>query len=128
MVAAVLHLHEGARAAVDAVDQMRRGVLHRHDVADGDFSPRMVEAAPDCAIELFVVAEDAIDLGHVGEGLRLGLRRAAGDDDARSRLLAADLADGLARLAHGLGGHRAGVDDDVSQPGRRAARRITSDS
>ena len=38
----------------------------------------------------------------------------------RVRTLAPRLADRLARLAHGLGGHRAGVDDDrVVEPGRR---------
>src|SRR5690606_24134853 len=42
----------------------------------------------------------------------LGLRRAAGDNDARVRVLAARLADRLPRLANRLGGHRAGVDDD----------------
>ena len=36
MVAAVLHLHEGARAAFDAVDEMRGGLRHRHDVVDDD--------------------------------------------------------------------------------------------
>ena len=36
MIAALLHLHEGARAAVEARDQMRRGLAHRHDVVDDD--------------------------------------------------------------------------------------------
>ena len=45
-------------------------------------------------------------------------------------LLAAGAADGLARLAHGLGRHRAGVDDDrvAAIPAASAARRIASDS
>ena len=82
------------------------------------------------AIELLLVAEHAIDFGHGGERVRLGLRRAAGDDDARLRLLAAELADRLARLPHRFGGDRAGVDHD--RVGRRrptAPRaRITSNS
>ena len=36
MVAAVLHLDEGARALGEAGDQMRRGLAHRHDVGDAD--------------------------------------------------------------------------------------------
>ena len=69
-------------------------------------------------LHLLGVADDVIDLGHRREALRLDLRRAAGDDDARSRVLAAQPADRLRRLAHGLGGDRAGVDDDrVVEPG-----------
>ena len=50
---------------------------------------------------------------------RLDLRRAAGDDDARARALAPELADGLRGLAHGLRRDGAGVDDDgVVEPGR----------
>ena len=60
---------------------------------------------------------------------RLDLRGAAGDDEARGRVLAPQLADGLRGLAHGLGGHGAGVDDDgVAEPGRGGMARITSDS
>ena len=45
MIAAVLHLHEGARqAALKALDEMRRHRLDRHDVGDGDLRPA---AAPD---------------------------------------------------------------------------------
>ena len=58
-----------------------------------------------------------IDLGHGGEVLRLDLRRAAGDDDARGRIGAAHLANGLTRLAYGLRRDGAGVDDDgVAKP------------
>ena len=41
----------------------------------------------------------------------LGLRGAAGDDDARLRVVAARLADRLPGLAHGLAGDGAGVED-----------------
>ena len=37
MVAAVLHLHEGAGVAAHAVEEMRRRLLDRHDVVDEDF-------------------------------------------------------------------------------------------
>ena len=47
-------------------------------------------------------AEHAIDFRHFSELFGLGLCRAAGDDDARVRLLALEAADGLARLAHGF--------------------------
>ena len=36
MVAALLHLHEGARAAGELGHQMRRGFARRHDVGDRD--------------------------------------------------------------------------------------------
>ena len=69
--------------------------------------------------DLAVIADDAVDLGHGGEALRIGLGGASGDDDARLRPLALRLADRLARLALGLGGDRAGVDDDdVGEAGR----------
>ena len=80
-------------------------------------------------VELFLIAEHAVDLGHGGESLRLDLRRAAGDDDARAGPLAADAADRLARLAHGLRRHRAGVDHHgIVEAGGAASRRITSNS
>src|SRR4029079_6633796 len=41
-----------------------------------------------------------------------GLRGAPRDHDARRRPLALEPADGLTRLPHRLGGHRAGVEDD----------------
>ena len=48
----------------------------------------------------------------------VGLRRAAGDDDLAARIVAPRLADRLLGLPHGLGRHRAGVDDQrVGQPG-----------
>ena len=40
MIAAVLHLHERARAPFDALDQMQRGLAHRHDVVDDGLFPR----------------------------------------------------------------------------------------
>ena len=84
---------------------------------------------PARGLQLLLVAEHAIDLGHVGEVCGVGLRRAAGDHDARVRPLAAELADGLARLAHRFAGHRAGVDDHrIGDAAAAALRRITSDS
>ena len=65
-----------------------------------------------------MIAEDEIDLGHVRECVGLGLRGAAGDDDARVGVFAARAADRLPRLAHGFGGDGAGVDEDrVGEPG-----------
>ena len=40
VVAAVLHLHEGAGAAFKAVDQMQRGVAHRREIVDLTTFPR----------------------------------------------------------------------------------------
>ena len=139
VVAAVLHLHEGARVPFDAVDEMRGGLRHRHDVVDDDlFLGRDAEGArastsrcarQTCALSFSSLPRTSGHLGHVREGCGLGLRRAAGDHDARRRPLALEPADRLARLPHRFGGHRAGVDDDgVAKPAACAWRRITSDS
>ncbi len=82
-------------------------------------TPKAARASlPRRGAELLGVAEDAIGLGHGDESLRLGLRRAAGDDDLRLRPLAAQRADRLPRLAHRLGGDGAGVDHHrVAQAG-----------
>ena len=115
MVAAVLHLHEGPRPAVDPLDQMGGGFAHAHDVVDLHLlvivDAEIRQRAIVRGLQLFVVADHEVDFGHVGEALRLGLRRAAGDDDAGVRLVAARLADRLPGLPHGFGRDGAGVDD-----------------
>ena len=124
MVAAVLHLDEDTRqAALKTVDEMRRHLLDGHDVADGDLLARIdIESvprrAPGVAAHLVVIADDAVDLGHIGEHRALRLRRAAGDDDARIRPFALQPADLLPRLRHRLVGDGAAVDDDgLLEPG-----------
>ena len=77
---------------------------------------------PGARIEFLLVAEHAIDLGHRREQLRLDLRRAAGDDDARVRPFALEAADALPRLAHGFRRHRAGVHHHRVVEAGRAAR------
>ena len=130
VVAAVLHLDEGAGVALERLDQMRAGLLDRHDVVD-DRLRRVIDAergarvGPGGGAELFRVTEDAIGLGHGGEGLRLGLRRAAGDYDLRLRILAAQRPDGLPRLAHCFRRDRAGVDHH--RVGDTGALRLAAD-
>ena len=46
MVAAVLHLQHGARAAFEGIDELRRGFLHRHDVVDDHARRPGQEIAP----------------------------------------------------------------------------------
>jgi hypothetical protein len=72
------------------------------------------ERAPGRGRHLLGIADDMVDLGHRGEGLGFGLGGAAGHDDPGGRVLAPQPADVLPRLAHGLGRHRAGVDDTAS--------------
>ena len=69
------------------------------------------QAGPGAGLHLFGIADHRVDLGHRGEGLRLGLGRAAGDDEARVGVFAPQFADLLPGLAHRLGRHGAGVDD-----------------
>jgi hypothetical protein len=57
--------------------------------------PSKVGAAVARGVELLGVAEDEIDLGHGGEAFGLDLRRAAGHDDARFRVLLAGPPDRL---------------------------------
>ena len=80
VVAAVLHLHEGARVPFDAVDEMRRRLRHHHDVVDGDLllggdaerraRQHVPVRAPGLCAELLLVAQDQRDLGHVREAVQ----------------------------------------------------------
>jgi hypothetical protein len=118
VVAAVLDLHIGARPGAEAVDQVTGGLGRRHDVIDlhrfavtdeiGGFG----DGPPGPGAHLFQIADDLIDLGHGGKGLRFGLGSAAGDDQAGIGVLAAQLADLLAGLTDSLAGDGTGVDDD----------------
>ena len=116
VVAAILHLHEGARAALDGVDHMRRGLGHLEDIVDPDLlelvDPEFRQGAIALRFQLVVIADDEIDFFHAAKGAGLRLGGAAGDDDAGIRILAARLADRLSRLPNGLAGHGAGVEDD----------------
>ena len=68
MVAAVLDLHIGAGMVAEALDQMARGLAHRHDVVDGD-ALGSLDAEPGEALgfELLLIADDVIDLVHRGD-------------------------------------------------------------
>ena len=98
-------------------------MLDRHDVADERFrrvclNARGADIGPRLSGEFFPIAEHTIGFRHGGKSLRLGLRSTAGDDDVGLRPLAAQRADRLTRLAHGLRGHRAGVHHHrVGEPG-----------
>src|SRR5262245_19585269 len=129
VIAAVLHLHEGARAALEAVDEMRGRLRHRQHVVDRDFfrggeaegwsRQNVAMPAPSLRAHLLLVAQHQCDLGHVREDFGFGLRCAACDHDGRIGMLALELADRLARLPHRLRRHRAGIDDDgIGEPGR----------
>src|SRR6266571_5473883 len=117
VVAAVLHLHEGTRPAGECFDQMRRGVLHRHDVVDDRFRrTRNIERGarfrPARRRQLLAIAEHAVGLGHGGERLRLGLRGAAGHDDFCPRAAAPERPYFLPRLTYGFRSDCAGIDHD----------------
>ena len=109
MVAALLDLDEGAGAPFQAADKVGREFPDRHDI--GDLHRRAV-AAEAGRIQFLLVAENAGHLRHGGEGFRVQLRGATGDDDPRPGVVARNAADGLARLPFRFGGHRAGIDDD----------------
>ena len=60
---------------------------------------------------LVVVVDDARDVGQRAHFVRPARRVAAGDDDARGRIVAGDAADGLARALIGGRRHGTAVDD-----------------
>ena len=63
------------------------GLAHGQDVVDARLleivDAEIRQGAVVVRLQLLLVAEHEVDLGHGGEGCRLGLRGAAGDDDAR---------------------------------------------
>src|ERR1700755_3320760 len=96
---------------------MRRHLPDCHDVADRDLLvstniERGAGLTPRVSTHLVIIADDAIDLGHVGEHPALRLGPAAGHHDARIGPLALQAADRLPRLRHGFIGDGAAVDDD----------------
>ena len=111
MVAALLDQQEGAGPPVEAVQRLLCDVAHGHDIADLHPRGGAGQPGPGVAPQLLGVADQMVDLGHRCEAARRHLDSAAGHDDAAARALAAQPADGLARLPLGLGGDRAGVDD-----------------
>ena len=121
MVAAILYLHVGPRPAAEAIDQVAGGLADRHDVVDlHALGLARREPGPGLSMGLLAVAEHMVDLRHGGEPRGLDLRRASRHDDPRRRVLAPGAADGLHGLPHGLGCHRAGIDDDcIAEAGRR---------
>ncbi len=92
VVAAVLHLHEGARAAVDAVDRdaARMPRTAMMSVTATFSSSRRAQARASSFSSLPMTRSTSAMAANV---FRLGLRRAAGDDDARVRPFALEPAD-----------------------------------
>jgi hypothetical protein len=127
MIAAVLDLHIGTRARAEAFDQVRGGLLDRHDVVDHDpLAALDAEAGEGPGFELLLIADDVIDFLHRREARRIDLRRAAGDDDLGLGAFAARPPDRLPGLAHRLAGHRASIDDHrAGKPG--GARMLAHD-
>ena len=83
MVAAVLHLDEGAGAALEAVDQMRGGLAHRHDVVDRDARLLSAARARNVAGSSFsALPSTRSTSGMAAKAAGIDLRGAAGDDDA----------------------------------------------
>ncbi len=106
MVAALLHLHEGAGAAGEFGDQVGGGFAGLHDVADGAGGA----GYPGFREQFLGVADDAGDAGQGGPAGGGDLRGTAGYDDFGAGVFALGAADGLAGLALGLGSDGAGVD------------------
>ncbi len=119
VIAAVLHLDVGARARSEALDEMSGGLAHAHDVVDLHPLRAGGRKPGECfRPHLLGVADDVIDFAQCRKSFRLDLCGAAGDDDTRRGVLAAQLANGFRCLTHRLGRDGARVDDDrVVEPG-----------
>ena len=124
MVAAVLHLHEGARVALDAVDQRAARIA----VTAMMSLTRLISAAEPCAPRLAASNFSSLPSTRSTSGMAANV---CGSVCAAQpvtticapRLLALQPADRLPRLPHGFRRHRAGVDDDrVVETGARRLR------
>ena len=118
MVASLLDLQEAARMRAKGIKHMRCRLAYLHDVADNDGLAGAGNRTPARGRQLVMVADDMIDFVHRLPAVRRNLRRAAGDDDPRLRIVAARTADSLTGLPLGFGRHGAGVENDgIVQPG-----------
>ena len=104
VVAALLDLQKGAGSALEAVDQMGRGLIEV-----GRLDPRRVVALRP---QFCAVVEHPVDLRECSIALWSDLGGAAGDDDLRLGMPAASPADRLSRLPLSFGGDSAGIDDN----------------
>ena len=111
MVAAILHLDIGPRPLLEPIDQVASRFPHRHDVIDPNAGSVGGGDGIGPGLSLLGIAEHQINLLHRPKGGGVDLGGAACDDQAGAWPLAAHLANGLARLAYGLAGHCAGVED-----------------
>src|SRR5439155_1365351 len=84
VIAALLDLQESAGMAREAGDAAGADPLGLHDLVDSQ-PGRGAQGHPGetPGVQFFLVAQDVIHFGHGGEGPRIELGRAAGDDDAR---------------------------------------------
>ena len=114
VIAPLLHLGESTGPALQSAngETPLPGFVTVHDIGDAEPFRALAYRAPSRRLHFFGIAQHLVDLGHGGEGLGIDLGGAAGDDDAGSRMAPPQAADGLARLAAGFGGNRAGVDDE----------------
>ncbi len=115
MITAGLHLYKGAGAAFQPLHQMACGFSHRHDVIDqclGAIQIQQEAGLEGLDLHLFRIADDACNLRHGGEHVRVDLRGATGHDDRNVRLLATGPADGLAGLSYSFIGDGAGIHND----------------
>ena len=71
--------------AVEMIHHLRRDFAHAHDVVDAHpLQASDAEIGIGLGVELFLIAQHRVHFRHGGIGFGLGLRGAAGDDDARA--------------------------------------------
>ena len=128
MVAAVLHLDEGACTAFEPIDEMRGRFPDGHDIVDPDLlfrrnggprAPGSTLRLPHARAELLLVAQHQGDLRHGCESARLDLRSATRHHDLRIGSPAPDPANRLPGLPHRFGGYGTGIDHHRISEARR---------
>ena len=121
MIAAILHLHIGARPALHALDQMPSRLGHAHNIVDAHFlsAAKQLRRRPGFGFHLVMITNDAGHLWHIAKHFRINLRRASGHDNRRIRIVFGGLADRITRRGDRRIRHRARIDNHSPLKPRR---------
>ena len=124
MIAAVLHLHIGARPLTKTFDEMSSRLLNTHDIIDKHSFARLHgQVGKSATAHFFRVTDHVIDFRHRRERLWFYLGGAAGNDKFCMGMFPTEPPDCLSRAPHGLARNRTRIDDHtIFEPGRRRMR------
>ncbi len=120
MITALLNLQKSPGMAFKPIHQMAGNFFYSGNIAHlAGRQQALCQLLPASRLQLVMIAQNLIHLWHNCPVLRGNLGGTAGYQYHRAGLLAAQLADFLARLFFGLGSNRTGIDNNsIGQPGR----------